>query len=172
MNISEIIGQILGVVAVVMGFVSYQVKTDRQLLLVHGLTCVVFVVHYYLLGAIPAAVLNGVGIIRNIVYYYKDRPFYRPKLFPIIFAVIMLILGIYSSNGIHSVLIIAGLVISTLCLSFKDAQNVRKGVLIACPLTLVYDIIEHSFGGIIYESVAIISAIIGLIRYRKIKSNN
>lgn len=48
----------------------------------------------------------------------------------------------------------------------------RKGVLIACPLTLVYDIIEHSFGGIIYESVAIISAIIGLIRYRKIKSNN
>lgn len=167
MDILQMIGQILGIVAVILGFISYQVKTDKKLLFVHMLTCAVFSVHYYLLGAIPAAVLNGVGVIRDFVYYHKDKSFYKPKLFPIIFAVVMLILGIYSSNGIHSVLIIAGLVINTVCLSFKDAQNVRKSVLITCPMVLVYDIIEHSLGGVIYESVAIISAIIGIIRYHK-----
>ena len=67
------------------------------------------------------------------------------------------------------ILIVAGLVINTLCLSFKDAQNVRKSVLITCPMVLVYDIIEHSLGGAIYESVAIISAIIGIVRYRENK---
>lgn len=167
MDIAEIIGQILGFVAVILGFISYQVKTDKQLLFVHMLTCVVFSVHYYLLGAIPAAILNGVGVIRNIVYYHKDKSFYKSRLFPIIFAVIMLALGIYSSNGIHSVLIVGGLVINTLCLSFKNPQNVRKSVLLTCLMVLIYDIIERSVGGVIYESVAIISAIIGLIRFRK-----
>ena len=167
MDIAEIIGQILGFVAVVLGFISYQVKTDKQLLFVHLLTCAVFSVHYYLLGAIPAAILNAVGVVRNIVYFNKDRSFYRPRLFPILFAVIMLGLGIYSSNGIHSVLIVGGLVINTLCLSFRNPQNVRKSVLLTCLMVLIYDVIEHSVGGVVYESVAIISAIIGLIRYRK-----
>ena len=167
MYILQIVAQTLGVVAVLLGFISYQVKNDRQLLFVHMLTCAVFSVHYSLLGAIPAAVLNGVGIIRDIVYYYKDKGFYKPKLFPVMFAVIMLILGIYSSNGIHSVLVIAGLVINTVCLSFKNVQNVRKSVLITCPMVLIYDIIEHSYGGVIYESVAIISAVIGIVRFRK-----
>ena len=169
MDIQEIIGQILGFVAVILGFISYQVKTDKQLLFVHMLTCLVFSVHYYLLGALPAAILNGVGVVRNIVYFNKDKSFYRPKLFPIIFAVIMLILGIYSSNGIHSLLIIGGLVINTLCLSFKNPQNVRKSVLLTCFMVLVYDIIEHSIGGVVFESVAIVSAIIGLIRFREQK---
>ena len=167
MDFLQTVAQILGVVAVLLGFISYQVKNDRQLLFVHMLTCAVFSIHYYLLGAIPGAVLNGVGIIRDIIYYYKDKSFYKPKLYPMIFAVIMLGLGIYSSNGIHSVLVIAGLVINTVCLSFKNVQNVRKSVLITCPMVLVYDIIECSYGGTVYESVAIISAIIGIVRFSK-----
>lgn len=107
------------------------------------------------------------GIIRDVVYYYKDKSFYRPKLFPILFAVIMLILGLYSWNGIQSILIVVGLVINTVCLSFRSAQNVRKSVLVTCPMVLIYDIIENSYGGIIYESVAMVSAVIGIIRFRK-----
>lgn len=166
MELSQIIGQALGIVAVILGFIAYQVKNDKQLLFVQMLICAVFSAHYYLLGAIPAAVLNGVGVIRNIVYFQKDKSFYKPKLFPILFACIMLVLGIYSANGIQSVLIIGGLVINTVCLSFKNVQNVRKSVLLTCSMVLAYDIIEHSYGGIVFEAISIISAIIGLIRYR------
>lgn len=167
MDVLQIVTQSLGIVAVLLGFISYQLKNYKQLLFIHMLTCAVFSVHYSLLGAFPAAVLNGIGIIRDIVYYYKDKKFYKPKLFPIMFAVIMFTLGIYSSNGIHSVLVIAGLVINTVCLSFKNVQNVRKSVLITCPMVLIYDIMEHSYGGVIYESVAIVSAIIGIVKFRK-----
>ena len=166
METTQMIAQILGFVAVVLGFISFQVKNDKQLLFTHLLVCAVFAVHYYLLGAMPGAVLNGVGVLRNLVYYQKDKSFYKPKLFPILFATIMLALGIWSANGIHSVLLIAGLVINTLCLSFKSAQKVRISVLFTCAMVLIYDVIEHSVGGTIFESVAIISAIIGLIRYR------
>lgn len=170
MDILQTVAQALGIVAVILGFISFQVKTDKQLLFVHAVICAVFSAHYYLLGAIPAAVLNAVGVTRNIFYLCKDKKFYNPKLFPILFALIMLFLGIFSANGIHSVLVIAGLVINTVCLSFRNAQNVRKSVLVTCPMVLLYDIIEKSFGGVIFESVSMISAFIGIMRYRKIQS--
>ena len=170
MDISQIIGQILGFVAVVLGIVSYQVKSAKQLLFFQGLTCAVFSAHYLLLGAIPGAILNCIGIVRNIVYYHKDKKFYNPKVFPVVFAVIMLFAGWRLSNGLHSIFIIAGLVINTLCLSFKSAQNVRKSILVTCPMVIIYDIFEHSYGGVIYESFAMISAIVGIIRYKKNKT--
>lgn len=171
MDMIQIIAQILGFITIILGFAAYQVKTDKQLLVVNLLDCGVFAAHYFLLGAIPGAVLNSVGVFRSLVYYHKDKSFYKPRLFPVIFAFLMLILGIWSSvlagDGIHAVLVIAGLVINTLCLSFKNPQKIRVSVLVTCPMVLIYDIIVSSWGGAIYESVAIVSAIIGLIRYRK-----
>ena len=171
MNTIEIIAQILGFITIILGFAAYQVKTDKQLLVVNLLDCGVFAAHYFLLGAIPGAVLNTVGVLRSLVYYHKDKSFYKPRLFPLLFALLMLVLGIWSSvlsgDGIYSVLVIAGLVINTLCLSFKNTQKIRISVLITCPMVLLYDVIVHSWGGAVYESIAIISAIVGLIRYRE-----
>lgn len=170
MGLTTIIAHILGFVTIILGFLAYQVKTDKQLLVVNLLDCGVFAAHYFLLGAIPAAVLNTVGVFRSLVYYHKDKSFYKPRLFPILFAILMLILGIWSSvlagDGIHAVLVIAGLVINTLCLSMKSAQKIRISVLVTCPMVLIYDIIVYSWGGALYEGIAIISAIIGIIRYQ------
>ena len=174
MDTIEIIAQILGFLTILLGILAYQVKTDKQLLVVNLLDCGVFAAHYFLLGAIPGAVLNTVGVLRSLVYYHKDKSFYKPRLFPVIFAVLMLSLGIWSSvaagDGIYASLVIAGLVINTLCLSFKSAQHIRISVLITCPMVLIYDVIVHSWGGAVYESVAIVSAIIGIIRYREKKT--
>ncbi len=174
MDTIEIIAQILGFITVILGFLAYQVKNDKQLLVVNLLDCGVFASHYFLLGALPAAVLNTVGVFRSLMYYHKDKSFYKPRLFPILFAILMLILGIWSSvlakDGIHAILVIAALVINTLCLSMKSAQKIRISVLFTCPMVLIYDIIVCSWGGAVYEGIAIISAIIGIIRYRQTKT--
>ena len=57
--------------------------------------------------------------------------------------------------------------INTLCLSFTDPQKIRWSILVTSPMVLIYDAFVSSFGGVIYESVVIISSIIGIIRYRK-----
>lgn len=169
-NVLMIIGQILGFVAVLLGFLSYQVKTDKRLLVLQIATTLVFSIHYFLIGATSAMLLNAIGIFRNIVYYNKDKKFYSKKLFPIIFAVIMMIVGGCSWEGVHSIFVIVGLVINTYCLSFDDAQNIRKSILVTSPMVLIYDIFELSIGGIIYETVVIISSIIGIFRYRQQKN--
>ena len=169
MNISWIIGQLLGVVAIILGIISYQVKTDKKLLFVLMLNGAVFAVHYYLLGAMPAAVMNTIGVVRNIVYYGKDKKFYNPVLIPAIFAVIMGVMGLLSWQGPESILVIAGLVINTVCVSFKNPQNIRKSILVTSPMVLVYDAYAGSIGGVIYEAMVVVSSIIGIIRYKNKK---
>ena len=165
---AEITGQILGIIAVILGFVTYQVKNSKQLLIVHLITCAVFGIHYLLIGAIPAFAMNMVGVVRNTAYYNSDRfKIFASRYCPIFFAVVMGIMGFISWNGVHSLLVIAGLVINTVCVSLKNPQNVRKSILVSSPLVLLYDICEMSVGGIVYESVVIASSIIGIIKYRK-----
>lgn len=171
MTVAETIGQILGILNIILVFTSYQMKSDKKILFTNLAVCAVFVIHYILLGAITAAAMNGVCILRNVTYLRKDKKFYMPRLFPIFFAIVMLVFGVYTSNGIHSVLIIFGLVINTLCMSFKNPQNIRKSILITSPMVLLYDIIEHSVGGSVCESISIVSAVVGIIKYSKNNNN-
>ena len=67
-------------------------------------------------------------------------------------------------ENIYSVFLIAGLVTSTVSLSFSNPQNTRWAMFIKSPLCIIYNIAVSSMGGVIYECVVIISAIIGLVK--------
>ena len=88
-------------------------------------------------------------------------------MIPVIFAVIMGAMGAMSWQGWPSLFVIAGLVINSFGMRFRDPQNIRRSILISSPLVIVYNSIFRSWGGIVYESVAIASSAIGLIRYKK-----
>ena len=165
----EIIGQILGGVAIILGLISYQMKTQGRIILMQALTGLVFVVQYLLLGAYTGMAMNLVGVVRCIVYYFRNKRGSNEKVTPMVFAVIMAIIGILTWNAWYSVFMFLGLVINTLCLAFSDPQKLRISVLITCPMVLTYNVLipTPSIGGIVYESVAIISAIVGLARNRK-----
>ncbi len=170
MEITEIVGQILGLVAVLLGFVSYQMRTQKQLLAAQTATVITFCIHYYLIGATSGMMLNLLGVARNLAYYHKDKPLFSGRKCPIFFAVLMGIAGVLTWQDYYSIFIVAGLVINTICLSFSDPQKVRASILVSSPLVLTYDLFVRSIGGAIYESVVIVSSIIGIIRYRKQKA--
>ena len=165
-----LIGQALGVVAVILGFITYQMKSPKALLIVNLITCAVFCAHYLLIGAISGAVMNGLGIARNIVYTNRDKKIFSSPAWPFIFAVIMVVAGLVTWQDWRSVLMVCALFINSLALSMKNAQHIRYSLLITCPLVMIYDILLHSYGGIVYEAMSIVSAIIGIIRFRKTKT--
>lgn len=164
-----LIGQILGIVAVILGFITYQMRSPKALLIVNMITCGVFCAHYLLIGAISGFALNAVGMIRNVVYTNRDKKFFASPAWPYIFAVIMFIAGILTWQDWRSVLMVCALVINSVCLSLKNAQHIRYSLLITCPLVMIYDVLLHSYGGIIYEGMSIVSAVIGIVRFRKQK---
>ena len=162
-----LIGQALGVVAVILGFITYQMKAPKALLIVNMITCGVFCAHYLLIGAISGFVMNAMGMIRNVVYTNRDKKIFASPAWPFIFAALMLIAGIVTWQDWRSVLMVCALVINSLALSMKNAQHIRWSLLITCPLVMIYDVLLHSYGGIVYEAMSIVSAIIGIVRFRK-----
>ena len=162
-----IIGQIFGVIAIALGFLSYQMKTAGRILLLQALTGVVFAVHYCMIGAITGMAMNIVCFIRCIVYYFRNKRGSSEKISPIIFTLIMAVIGIITWDAWYSVFVFSGILINTLCMAFANPQKVRASILVTSPLVLIYDAFALSFGGMVYESVAIISAVIGILRNRK-----
>ena len=170
MELSEIlfiIGQIFGIIAIILGFLSYQMKTQKQLLICQTATSLVFCIHYFLIGATTCMAMNMVNVVRNIFYYHRNQKGNKSLLLPIIFTSILAVIGILTWNGWYSIFVFLGLIINSMCMSFADPQNVRKSILVTSPMVLIYDAFALSLGGFIYESVAIISSVIGILRNAK-----
>lgn len=164
----EIAAQALSILAVIITFISYQLRTQKQIIFALTLATSLFIVHYFLIGARSGAILNIVCIIRNIIYYFKQsvKPL-NNKAIPYVLAAVIAALGALSWTGPESILVSLGLAINTVFMSLDNPQVLRKSLLLTCTMILIYNVIVFSLGGIINESIAISSSIVGLVRYRK-----
>ena len=166
-GIGWMIGQLFGIVAIILGFVSYQLRTKRQLLIMQTVVAIVFCVHYFLIGAYSAMAMNVLNIARNAVYDVRTRKGITSPVIPAIFVAAQVVICAIAWEAWYSIFVLLGIGINTYCMSFSNSQNVRKSILISSPLVLTYDIFASSLGGAVYESVAIISSVVGIIRNPK-----
>ena len=162
-----IIGQILGLVAIVFGILPYQMKTQKNLLRFKFANAIIKTLNELLTGAVTGAALNIVGAIKYPVYMIRNKKGKDGKLVPIFFAILTGIVGLLSWTDWYSIFVIAGLVAHAVCMSFRDAQKVRYSLLFTSPPVILYNILTYNFASVIYELFVITSSVIGIIRYRK-----
>ena len=162
-----IIGQIISVVAVLITFLTYQMRSTRGIMLTLSAATVVACIAYAILGGTTALWLNIVGIVRNICYTFERKNKFVYISLPILLALIMTVMSVFLWEGYHSLFFVVGLALNTLALGYFSPNNLRKSLLLTCSLILIYNLFVPSIGGAINEIVAITSAIVGLIRYRK-----
>ena len=163
----EIYGQIIGIIATAITALSYQANTKKRLLLIQSVAIVFTCISYLLLGASSGFALNIVCFVRNVCFYYQkegQRPIYVSTS---IVVLVMAILGAFSWQGAISLLIIAALILNTFFLSLGKPQILRYSILLTSTMVLIYNIYVFSIGGMINESMAICSSLIGIIRFRK-----
>lgn len=167
MTVMEFIGQIFGLIAVVISFVAYQMPTQKKILFMNMLVTVAILLNYAFLGATTGVILNVVCFIRNIIFMNRDKKIFSYKFYPYLLMVIIGGLSFLTSEGAHSILITIGLIINTFALSLTNPQATRYCMAISCSFIFAYNIFVFSIGGMINEAVATISSVIGIIRYRK-----
>ena len=161
------VGQGLGIVAIALGFLSYQMKTREGLVFTQFATAICFVLHYLMIGAYSGMALNIISVIRNYVYFQLGKKGSVAKVWAVVFSVIMGAIGILSWQNWYSIFVVLGLIINSYCMSFSNPQSIRKSILVTSPLVLIYDVLVLSIGGVVYESIAIISAVIGILRTKR-----
>ncbi len=168
----ELLGHVIGLIGTAVFFISYQCFNKKKLLILQTLGTALMGVQYLLIGGYAGFTLNMVGIVRNLLYYHRDKKPLSGLWLPIVTSAVMTAVGFLSWEGYHSLLIIAGLAINAFCLGVCDSQNLRKSVLVTCPMVLLYSVFEGSYGGMLNESITLISAVVGIVRYCKEKGKN
>jgi hypothetical protein len=161
----EIVGQALGIIATVLTFVSYQVNSKRGIIIVLTAATVCVCLSYFMLGAIPGAVLNIVCIVRNIFFYFikpNTRLYFAVS---VLMTATMCTAGILSWENISSLLIVTALTVNTVFLAIGRPHWLRCSILFTSTLVLCYNIIVFSIGGMANEIVAISSSVVGIIRF-------
>ena len=167
-NIITYIGHILGFISVGLFCYSYQRTKKDKLLIIQTAATALSCIQYLLIGAYSGFALNIVCIIRNFVYYQRDKKQRTDWITPAILAVCMAIMSFFSWEGLHSLLITLGLVINTICMGMFGAHKFRKTILISSTLILAYNIFAHSYSGMLSEFISLVSVIIGIVRFRNI----
>ena len=81
--------------------------------------------------------------------------------------ILLMLLGmtIYTWDGLISLLPFASVGVTTIGYWTKNAQKIRASQLFGSPCTLLYDVLVHSWGGVLNESITIISIIVSIIRF-------
>lgn len=165
------IGQVLGMIAVAVGFVSYQMKTAKRILAFEILGAFIFAAHYFFIGALTAMALNFLAAVQCIFYYQRNKRGSKSMLIPVLFTVLVVVTGILTWEGWYSLFIVVGLAVYSLAIAMSDAQMIRLAMFLKNPLCLTYNAFVLSIGGIVYECTVFISSVIGLLRYRGKQKN-
>ena len=170
MTSEMILGQIFGGLATVICLISYQMNTKKSLLIIQTVGTAFTCLSYFFLGATSGFVLNIVCIIRNIAFYFiQENKAFKAFYASIVFTIIVSVLGALSWQGYISLLIIIPLAVNTICLSLGKPQLLRYSILFTSTAIMIYNIFVFSIGGTINEALTVISAIIGIFRFRSKK---
>ena len=172
----EIIGQIIGIFGVIALFSAYQMKDRKTLLLFQMLGIALIATQYFMINALSGAVLNVVCLVRTLFFYLfegkiKNKVFEK-YIFPLLFAFLVCVFAVVSWEGWYTWLMLVCLAVNSFCTGACSPQNFRKSLLFTCTLAFIYNVIVISIGGMINEVVSIISAIVGIIRYKKQQKEN
>lgn len=161
----QIITQLFGYLGLAMAVISFQVNDKKKILIFQMLCGFSFTIHFILLGAYTGAVLNFLSSARNIVFYNKNKKWASSLFWPSLFAVLFIITGIATWEGIVTLFPVLACLVFTVSMYIDNTRLVRRISWISSPCWMVYNIIKGSYGGVLTETFNLISIFIAIYRY-------
>ncbi|MBE7041598.1 MAG: YgjV family protein [Ruminococcaceae bacterium] len=163
------IAQLLGILGFLLSIISFQQNTQKRIVFVQFLANISFTIHFYLIGAYTGSILNGIAIVRSFVYCFKDKKWASSNIWIVIFSLAFIVAGIYTWEGPLSILPTTAMVLSSVSFGIKNPKLVRRIYFPCSPMWLIYNIVGGSIGGVLTECFAMVSIIIGMLRFDRKK---
>lgn len=169
--------QIIGIVAMGINILSYQLKTKRSILFLQMIGTTLFAINMYMLGALSGCLLNSIGVLRTVVYMQRDRKGFPVKAitgaFILMYAVsYVLVFTIFEKepsliNFLVELLPLIGMSALTVGAALTGTKAIRVCAFVNSPCWLIYNCINFVIGGILCEIFTIVSVILALVRLDK-----
>ncbi len=165
-NAANIIGQMLGFLAMGIMFMSFQTRKNKDLVAFQAVSALFWVLHYCFIGAFAGALSDGISSVRNFILIKRDKM--SGKLvfaLPFIFGVIYIGATVLTYDGLSSILPCIAAVSSTVVLLVPNERLLRILAIPATVAWIVYNVLSFSIAGVISESLNLISIVISLVRF-------
>ena len=162
----DILVQMIGFVAVAFFILSYQMRSNRLLFLFQLLGCLLFCIQFCILGAYSGAAGLLINILRNVLLLMAPKwKWVRTKLTLVVILVMITGMTIATWNGLISLLPALSVGITTIGYWTDNGQKIRASQLMGSPCTLVYDALIGSWGGVLSESITLVSIVVSIFRF-------
>lgn len=170
-NWYEIFIQCIGIIGIIAGLSAFQCNKHSHALMLKMTEEGAFGLQYFLLGGYTGAVLNLVGIFRNLIFTYLGKRDKQKELkyARMILGVLFAVLGLLSWEGCISILIIFAKVLSTLAYGTTNMKKMRMMISVTCVCWICYNFYVGSIAGVISDACNLGSVVIGMIRYDLLK---
>ena len=165
MPISFWLIQLIGLVGSVISFTSLQSGSRTKILSLQILCCVLWVVHYALLGAYTGALINCLGLGRAAVCSFNDRKWAKSPLWLGFFLICYAVSPLLTWDGAYCLLLGGAMMLTTVALWVHDMRLTRLLFLFNSPLVLVYNLIAQSYSSAAIEVVAFLSFLLAVWRF-------
>lgn len=162
--------QLIGLAGMLCILWSFQ-QNKRSLILVYLIIGqILFSIHFGLLGAWTAAVIDVIAIVRGIIFYYKPHQRWAQNPAWVIFFISCIwFAGIITWEGYRSLFLIIAMTVESIALWNNNPKNIRWCMLASRPLFFSYNILVGSYAGMVADILFTISLIAGMIRFDRTK---
>ena len=164
-----IIAQVISILGMAANCFSFQQKRKPVLILLQTSGSMLSAVHYFLMGAPLGFFMNIAGTVRGLVFALTN-PGKRGN-FLRIGGFLVLSLSVYpmaftwfgieptTRNLIVEALPVLAMCFVTVSFGFSSAKGVRRVMMFVPPIWLIYDVLNHSVGGVISEIISFLSIV-------------
>lgn len=170
----DFVAQAFGIIGMIFNIFVFQQRKQSGVLVCQFMAAITFALNYLLLGAMVGGILNLVGALRAVIFYFEEKTRARTLPWLIAFAVLFAVsypltflvfkTPISTRSLIIEALPVLAMIIATVALRAGKARVVRSLGLISSPMWLIYNCFSGSIGAIASEILNLISIIVGIIR--------
>lgn len=160
----DIAAQIIGLVASAFNIGSFQMKDNKRLYICQSIGGVLFSVSFFMLGSYTAALLNLICLLRGGALA-AGKKFSGWPMYALVMGLFTLA-GVLTYDGYLSIIITAAQLISTTTMFSRNGKVIRVfQFFLVCPAWLYNNIVIFSLGGIITETISMVSILVSFLRF-------
>lgn len=166
----DLLAQGVGFVATAFMFISFQQRTTKGIILFQIISTSLFALHFFLLGAYSGCVANVLGVVRNLIFVHRGKPWADKRFWLYGFCAAFVVSGILTWQNLSSILPIIGMILGTVAL-YSTVPFRTRCISLGCSASwLTYNVISRSVPGALTETLAICSIIIAMFKYDRKKN--
>ena len=165
MNTILIANAIALIASLLMVYTGY-IKKKEKILFFQTIQIGLSVISNLILGGITGAIINALGLIRNILCY-KEK---LNKIAQIILIILSILLGVYFNNlALIGFLPIISNVVYIVFMNIKDVIKFKYLIIFTMTMWLVYDIYIMSYTSAVFDLGTMIANVIAVIQIKRNK---